>query len=505
MASQRPASRQQLTPQPSSSPAAVSTTSPQAGRSSPSHSAHSEDSQTVILNTPSSEEASSGPKEKQTQALKPSPPPPVDDPRRCWICFSDETEDSPTSSEWRSPCPCALTAHESCLLDWVADRENSQKNGSPRPQTIECPQCKAEIRIARPHSHIVEGYQRIQGIAGRLFWPGIIGSLASGMGAACVLHGLSTVYLLLGKYDAEKLLGVRGGKMPSANCLLALASVPGALMLSSTSFGDSLLPVLPVFFISGHKPNHRAGSLWPPSAAMTLATLPYLRAAYNGLRRKLFQEREKKWIRQLEPRAGEDGDNANDRVQEEQPADHGAPAENDEEGGFNFEIGVELEIIDEEEVPMEGEQPQGLANEALENQPGHDRAQGQNGDEAPNGGVPVEEVDRDHNNNQNHNRNRNRNQNQNQNQNQPPPAAPAQNIAPQAEQHRVIRLVPLVSAFVHTMIGALAFPAVAAGSLRIIYNAGFWIMIARVAGRRLLDDTQHRDSVLGVEDENWAL
>ncbi|KAL8697379.1 MAG: hypothetical protein Q9224_002347 [Gallowayella concinna] len=456
MASQRPTSRQQPTPQSSSSPAPAS---PQAGRSSPSHSAYSEDSQTVVLNTPSSEEAPLAPKEKQTQAPGPSPSPQVEDPRRCWICFSDETEDSPTSSEWRSPCPCALTAHESCLLDWVADRENSQKNGLPRPQTIECPQCKAEIRIARPHSHIVEGYQRIQGIAGRLFWPGIIASLASGMGAACVLHGVSTVYLLLGKYDAEKLLGVRGGRMPNANCLLALASVPGVLMLSSTSFGDSLLPVLPIFFISSHKPNHRTGRLWPPSAAMTLATLPYIRAVYNGLRRKVFQEREKKWIRQLEPRAGEDGDNANNHVQEDQPAGHGPPAENDEEGGFNFEIGVELEIIDEEEVPMEDEQPQGLADEALANQPGHDRAQGQNDVEALNGGALDDQAARDHNNYQN----RNRMQNQMQNQNQGPPAAPVQNAAPQAEQHRVIRLVPLVSAFVHTMIGALAFPAVAAG------------------------------------------
>lgn len=450
MATQSSASRQRPLQHATSSPTPTPTpTAPsQAGRSSPSHSAYSEDSQTVILNTPSSDETSSVPKKKQTQNKESSPSAQVDEPRRCWICFSDETEDSPTSSEWRSPCPCALTAHESCLLDWVADRENPQKNGSPRPQTIECPQCKAEIRIARPHSQIVEGYQRLQGIAGRLFWPGIIGSLVSGMGAACILHGASTVYLLLGTHDAQMLLGTRDGHMPSANCLLGLASVPGVLMLSSTSFGDSLLPALPVFLMAGHQPTRRAGRLWPPSAAMTLATLPYIRAVYNGFRDKIFQEREKQWVRQLQPRAGEDGEDADNGVQD-QPGGHEQPAEDDEGGGLNFEIGVELEIIDEEEVPMGGDQPQELVDEAIANQLGHDHNQAQDGGEAPNAGALGQQVAA--------------NQNNNQNPNQGPPGEGAQNVPALAEQHRVIRLVPLVSAFVHTMIGALAFPAVAAG------------------------------------------
>ncbi|KAL8732902.1 MAG: hypothetical protein Q9166_002503 [cf. Caloplaca sp. 2 TL-2023] len=448
MASQPPASRQQPQLQPPVSTPSTSTASPQAGRSSPSHSAYSEDSQTVILKKPSSEETSSAPAKRQKQVEEPQRAPLVEEPRRCWICFSDETEDSPTSSQWRSPCPCALTAHESCLLDWVADRENPQKNGSARAQTIECPQCKAEIRIARPHSRIVEGYQKVQNVLGRLFWPGIIGSLVSGMGAACVLHGASTVYLLLGTYHAEIVLGVRHGRMPSANTVLGLASIPGVLMLSSTSFGDSLLPILPIFFVAGHRPARQNGRLWPPSAAMTLATLPYIRAAYNGLREKIFSEREKRWVRQLQPRADEDGNNANDGAPEAQPAGNDEPAGNGEDGGLNFEIGVELEIIDEEEVPEEAAQQQDLVNEPLANQPGRNPEEGQNEGQAPNA-APGQEA--------------NQNENNGQNQNQAQAAAPAPNAAPLAEQHRVIRLVPLVSAFVHTMIGALAFPAVAAG------------------------------------------
>ncbi|KAI4246802.1 MAG: hypothetical protein L6R40_001831 [Gallowayella cf. fulva] len=181
---------------------------------------------------------------------------------------------------------------------------------------------------------------------------------------------------------------------------------------------------------------------------MTLATLPYIRAVYNGFRDKIFQEREKQWVRQLQPRAGEDGEDADNGVQD-QPGGHEQPAEDDEGGGLNFEIGVELEIIDEEEVPMGGDQPQELVDEAIANQLGHDHNQAQDGGEAPNAGALGQQVAA--------------NQNNNQNPNQGPPGEGAQNVPALAEQHRVIRLVPLVSAFVHTMIGALAFPAVAAG------------------------------------------
>lgn len=457
MASQAPTSRQESF-QRRASPPAQPSAPPQPGRSSPSHSTYSEDSQTVFLNTPATptpEEAPSEIKDQPERALQRSQTTSsAGEPRKCWICFSDETEDNLTSSEWRSPCPCALTAHEACLLDWIADKEAPQQNGSGRPQKIECPQCKAEIRIARPNGRVVEWYRSVEDAAGRIFWPGIIISLASGMGAACVLHGASTVYLLLGHRDAETLLGMRNGRIPSSNTILGLASIPGILMISSTTIADSLLPVLPIIFVAIHRPTRSSDYLWPPSAAMTLASLPYIRAIYNGLRRRLFQEREKQWARQIQPRAGEDGGNANDDGAQDQP-----PAENGEGGGMNFELGVELEIIEEEEVPIEPGQNQNLVNEMAADLPGGDDArQGEDpniGQEEHQGGAQDQNPE----------------QRANQNQNQAPPgmhnhdpqAARNQNPGLPAEQHRVVRLVPLVSAVVHTMMGALAFPAVAAG------------------------------------------
>ncbi|KAL8950717.1 MAG: hypothetical protein Q9222_003253 [Ikaeria aurantiellina] len=462
MASQQPTPRQQppqqSLPQPSTSAASASS---QPGRSSPSHSADSEDSQTVVLNTPVSEDSSAETQSKQKPRKQLSRASSVSEPRKCWICFEDETEDSPTSSEWRSPCPCALTAHEACLLDWIADREAPQQNGSTRPQTIECPQCKAEIRIARPRSRVVEWHASVVDKAGRLFWPGIIASLATSMGAACVLHGMSTVYFLLGSHDAELVLGVRNGKMPSGSTIFGLFSIPSLLMLSCTKIGDSLLPVLSILHVAAHRPTRSSGRLWPPSATMALVTLPYIRAAYNGLWRKLFEERVKQWTRQIQPRAGEDGDNANGGAQQQDPP------EEEQGGGLNFELGVELEIIEEEEVP---EQQPEHAEEVPGNQPNAGNAR----EEENNNQRRRQDQDEAQNPNGIGQANPNPEHGQDRNPN-PIPAA-LRNDAPRAdqnpgalaEQHRVIRLVPLVSAVIHSMMGALAFPAIAAGSGELI-------------------------------------
>lgn len=166
-----PPQRQQSSQNRQSSPEASS--SQQNRRSSIPQSATSEDSQTVLLSHPSSSESSPKPELQQTQQATPKIQRADSDkePRKCWICFADETEDTPTSSEWRSPCPCSLTAHESCLLDFVADLEAPQNRKSTGPPRIECPQCKAKITIARPRSLVVEGVRAVQRATARFILP----------------------------------------------------------------------------------------------------------------------------------------------------------------------------------------------------------------------------------------------------------------------------------------------------------------------------------------------
>lgn len=90
-----------------------------------SFSAASVDSQTLLLNSPQAHADAKQTEAPQESTATAPQQQEEQEPRRCWICFNDETEDDATTSEWRSPCTCSLVAHEKCLLDWIADMEVS--------------------------------------------------------------------------------------------------------------------------------------------------------------------------------------------------------------------------------------------------------------------------------------------------------------------------------------------------------------------------------------------
>ncbi|MCJ1371366.1 hypothetical protein MMC20_002581 [Loxospora ochrophaea] len=300
-------------------------------RSSYSQSATSVDSQTLLLNSPHSPSASPAREEhKEKLLVEREVQASIPEPRKCWICFADETEDTPTSSAWRSPCPCALTAHESCLLDWVADLEEPSRRRRAAPSKIQCPQCKADIKIARPRSLVVEGMNAMERVTGRLVVPGIVLTLAGTFFAGCWAHGHSTVNIIFGSEDAERLLeidGAQGGYI-SSRWGIGLPIIPVVLILSRTKLADNILPVLPVLFFATQVPDGQfTGSLWPPSAAMTVASLPYIRGFYNELYRQTFAERERRWLKEVQPRAGDSGsDNEAGQPQDDNDNDIGGIA-----------------------------------------------------------------------------------------------------------------------------------------------------------------------------------
>ncbi|KAI9729430.1 MAG: hypothetical protein M1834_006811 [Cirrosporium novae-zelandiae] len=290
------------------------------------------------------------------------------EPRKCWICLSNELEDGPLSSEWRSPCPCALTAHESCLLDWVADMERpGPRRQTSVPQRVYCPQCKSEIRIVRPRSMIVEAVNKIERAVGKIVWVSVPLTLAGTVWAGCFAYGLGTVLVVFGPDDARTLLKIepwsRAGyefSFSTVSRALGLASIPGVLVVSRTSFADIILPLVPPFFVATlpEYTNRQDNiSLWPPSAAMTFVALPYMKLIYHGLYEMSFGKLERKWMAEIQPRAGQDGDNgdaegnqANNNID-----DH------DMENEMGFELGLEVEIVQDAaaEENEENENPQG--------------------------------------------------------------------------------------------------------------------------------------------------
>ncbi len=270
--------------------------------------------------------------------------PALDEPRKCWICLATEIEDTPTTSTWRTPCPCALTAHERCLLDWIAQVDEPLHQPGRR-RKIECPQCKAEIAVARPRSYIVETILAVESACGRLVLPVIVITVAGGVLAGCWLHGLTTVFLVFGRKDAHDIVGLHMNSDISSSVHLGLPLIPVLLIASRTTLADRVLRVLPVFLLYSQLPTWTTSHFWPPSAAVAFAALPYLRSAYNAFYVHFVAPRKKAWIRALEPRGGDDDEgtgNENNLAPEQHAGDVHAGL---------LEIGIEVQIIADEDVP----------------------------------------------------------------------------------------------------------------------------------------------------------
>lgn len=305
----------------------------------------SEDSQTVLLNTPSPVET---PKlEEQSQSSHP-PPDPEADVKKCWICFADETEDTPESSRWRDPCPCALVAHEDCLLDWIADMESpSSRKRTLGPPKLLCPQCKAEIHLARPRDPIVEVVRASERLANKIVTPAALTVVASTIVQACTLHGIHSIYAVFGFADGWRILrpvlvptrafnhgyyrGIVQNFLDHWRLQIGLPLITPMLILSRTQFADSVLPVLPIVFFAtqGDSDQPLDFGHWPPSASLAMAVLPYLRGLYNAYYERVWAAHEKRWIKDIQPRQGqasgaqdgndgdENGDGQGDEVEAE--------------------------------------------------------------------------------------------------------------------------------------------------------------------------------------------
>ncbi|OJD25839.1 hypothetical protein ACJ73_02791 [Blastomyces percursus] len=264
---------------------------------------------------------------------------PDSEPRKCWICYADETEDTPLNAEWRSPCPCALTAHEACLLDWLADLENpNSRKRNGRPTKMLCPQCKSEIVISRPRSFVVELVRSIERLAGRLVLPGMVFTLAGTVWAGCCAHGVYSIYFIFGSEDAQRIFQSRSESAWNPRLNFGLPLIPVVLILSRTKYAESLLPAIPVLFFATHQPGSPELEMdfWPPSAAMTFAALPYVKSFYSMIYEKVFGKLEKKWIAEVQPRSGESGADG-------QGGDEGGVPDV-ENGDILMEIDLELQV-----------------------------------------------------------------------------------------------------------------------------------------------------------------
>lgn len=260
---------------------------------------------------------------------------------------------------------------------------------------------------------ITQGFERVWA---RTFIPvgGVFVGIA--LGGACYIHGFASIFFMMGKTDAVRLLGIRrvDGQV-NTNVFFGLPFIPIVLALSRTSYADGIFPILPMFFLMNRQRPTKNGPLWPPSMMMTLCAMPYIRSIYNGFHKKVLAPREEAWLKAIQPRAAQDSDEAPNNAAA-QP-EHQIAAE---DNLLDFELGVQVEVIEEEE-------------EVVEPPPPND------------GAAPPP---------------------QNENQAQPPQPAPPANphappAAPPAHFQRHINID--LSAIASAIIGGLLFPTIATG------------------------------------------
>ncbi|KAI9830388.1 MAG: hypothetical protein M1826_004811 [Phylliscum demangeonii] len=181
------------------------------------------------------------------------------EPRKCWICFADETDDGPTASEWP---------------DLQAPGRQAGPGG-----WVRCPQCNSRIIVAQPRNPIVSAANRLERAARILVYPGL-GLFAAGcIYSGLAMHGLYSLEWVFGQDAAREILmrelsstpRVGGSRVvdgllrpmmrflaPTAlswepwnwTLRVDLPLVPVVLLLSRTRFADPILRVLPLFFFA---------------------------------------------------------------------------------------------------------------------------------------------------------------------------------------------------------------------------------------------------------------
>ncbi|KAF2226227.1 hypothetical protein BDZ85DRAFT_255793 [Elsinoe ampelina] len=363
------------------SPEQSSSSSSQAqDTNSRSRSAVSDDSQMVMLSTPSPGEAQA---DGIAAVARPTPKRQDTDLKKCWICFADESEDTPETSQWRSPCPCALVAHEECLLDWIADMESPLRKRSIAAPQILCPQCKTEIHLARPWNPLVEAVKAFERVSAKMITPSAVVVGFETIRQAFVAHGMYTIVAVFGTDDARWILRpflssrlyeiwdfeARAQELRDHWRLhLGLPLITPMLILSRTSLADSVLPVLPIVFFATQgdvvADAFSEPTYWPPSASLTFAVLPYLRGAYNAYYQRVWSAHEKRWLKDIQPRNQDPQDGGGNGEANEQNDEVAA----EEEGVF--EIRVDGDIWEDwngndgNEAPIPPPNPQEADNRA---------------------------------------------------------------------------------------------------------------------------------------------
>ncbi|KAF9916690.1 hypothetical protein BX616_003114 [Lobosporangium transversale] len=206
------------------------------------------------------------------------------EPNRCYICFGTD-EDS--VGRWVKPCQCTLISHEDCLLDWI-DKNRQQF----AKKQVRCSVCNTVYRLTEPNSWLLNIYSTFDSIvhAGVPYLTFL--GLTCSVLITSTTYGAYAVLTVCGTEEGEKLLG-----SPNPwgwRVWIGLPLIPVLLVSSRTKAIDSFMPLIPLLVVG----NEQLQVTYPPTPALTLSIMPWVRMAYNSLWAEMVSRLEMRWRRQ---------------------------------------------------------------------------------------------------------------------------------------------------------------------------------------------------------------
>ncbi|KAF4506235.1 hypothetical protein G6O67_006338 [Ophiocordyceps sinensis] len=209
---------------------------------------------------------------------------PVDVPRRCFICLTDQEPSDPPGS-WVDPCPCTLEAHQDCMLSWVTDCERSNK-------PLVCPVCKSKIELEGHWDLIIAASDAVQRRFTRVSPLVLFTGVCVAVQFSLEMYGAVALWTFAGNVGFAKDRIWRG---------LAIMNVAPALLFGRLLPCLSDKVFLPAASLYGmyHILHEDDFVSWPPSPQLALAVFPYIRSMYYHLWRELVLPYEVALNRQL--------------------------------------------------------------------------------------------------------------------------------------------------------------------------------------------------------------
>ncbi|KAI9256193.1 hypothetical protein BY458DRAFT_519634 [Sporodiniella umbellata] len=208
------------------------------------------------------EEMGSVHSESSSESTILAPRAPVVIERRCWICFGDSSD---SQGRWVKPCGCTLEAHQSCLLDWIAENQKA----SPT-KTVRCPQCSASYHLAQQGSLALALFTLLDSLT-RTAAPYVaVLGLGCSVLITCTTFGAYTVMVMLGQREGERLIG--NPNFWTWRTWIGLPLIPVLLISTRTRWANLVLPLATASYLRAayERPHFR----WLPTA-FTYGIMPW--------------------------------------------------------------------------------------------------------------------------------------------------------------------------------------------------------------------------------------